>query len=302
MVIQLPIMVRNMLTKREHRMHHYLWHAVRDGWLRFDPVSCNDLKNNGWEPLRPSLNTTGQPIHTNNSGEDFLFMHRQMIIHVNDMLTQIQDPTYPKIEGWNNIPAPGNIDYPVPIWIDAPDSIKNSKTDDFYSNWMKPREDHYTNLSNLAQISLGELGSRLEYSIHNAMHLRWSSKPAEIRPSIDPTNANTIDIKWDNPIYDFLTDTYSSHVNPIFWKLHGWIDNRIEDWKQAHNITGPVPWSVQWDRNMMPHHTVVHAADSMVTIEETSVDDSIGNMLEVAKIIQKTNVFPSFEILDDGLQ
>ncbi|WP_458744801.1 Tat pathway signal protein [Candidatus Nitrosocosmicus sp. T] len=300
MVLQLPVQVKNMLAIREHRIHHYLWHAVRDGWLRFDPTAQNDLRNKGWEPPRPALDSNRRAIHTNGSGEDFLFMHRQMIIHVNSMLSQIQDPSYPAVKGWVAIPSPSDIDYPVPIWADAPPSIQDSKTSDFYDNWMKPREIYYTDPSNLAQITLGELGSRLEYSIHNAMHLRWSSKPLEFRPPIEPTNADTIDVKWDNPSYDFLADTYSSHVNPIFWKLHGWIDDRIEDWKQAHGITGPIPWSVQWNRNMMPHHGIVHATDSMVTIEETSTEDSLTNMLEVAKIVQKTNVFPSFEILDDG--
>ena len=66
------------------------------------------------------------------------------------------------------------------------------------------------------------------------MHMRWSSQPTMHRTDADPTQPDAIiPTAFDDPGYDFLGDTYSSHVNYIFWKLHGWIDNRIEDWKAA---------------------------------------------------------------------
>jgi hypothetical protein len=95
--------------------------------------------------------------------------------------------------------------------------------------------------------TLGELGSRLEFSIHNALHMRWSSQPTMNRPDADPTQPDaTIPTAFDDPSYDFLGDTYSSHVNYIFWKLHGWIDNRIEDWKAANGVTGEPHWVGTW--------------------------------------------------------
>jgi len=36
-----------------------------------------------------------------------------------------------------------------------------------------------------------------------------------------------------------LGDFYSSHVNPVFWRLHGWVDDRIEDWFAAHEAAHP---------------------------------------------------------------
>jgi len=286
-----------MLALREHRMHHFFWHLVRDNWLIFDDDTKNSVRDIGWEPPRPSRDTTGA-IENNNSGEDFLFMHRQMIIHVNNMLSQIGEPSYPKVEGWQAVPAPGDLDYPVPpVWNTVPDSIRSSKTDEYYNNRMVNWEKDYTNLDILRQLTLGELGSKLEYTIHNAMHRRWASMPIGIRP---PTSPDDIDIIWDEPSYDYLADTYSSHVNDIFWKLHGWIDNRIEDWKKAHKITGDVPWSVQWDRNMMPHHNIVHVMNSMSIVEKSS-QQNLGEMAKVTKIIAKTKVFPSFEVFDDDL-
>ena len=39
--------------------------------------------------------------------------------------------------------------------------------------------------------------------------------------------------------YDYLGETFSSHVNPIFWRLHGWVDDRIEDWFKAQESVRP---------------------------------------------------------------
>ena len=71
------------------------------------------------------------------------------------------------------------------------------------------------------------------------MHMRWSSL------TYDPVDGTTpvpggrspdydISTKWDSPNYDYLGDFYSSHVNPVFWRLHGWVDDRIEAWFAAH--------------------------------------------------------------------
>ena len=81
----------------------------------------------------------------------------------------------------------------------------------------------YINPDYFSRITLGEFGAELEFSIHNMMHLRWSSQPRN--KTIDnPTNADTIDFQYDDRSYNYLADTYSSHVIPIFWKLHGWIE------------------------------------------------------------------------------
>ena len=54
-----------------------------------------------------------------------------------------------------------------------------------------------------------------------------------------------IDEKWDDPEYSWMGDFYASQVNPYFWKLHGWIDDRIEDWKTANDVTEMV-WNGTW--------------------------------------------------------
>ncbi len=58
--------------------------------------------------------------------------------------------------------------------------------------------------------------------------------------------------RWFRAENDFLGDPFSSHVNPVFWAFHGWIDDRLNDWYLAHQQAHPgevklrmidgVPW------------------------------------------------------------
>jgi hypothetical protein len=52
-------------------------------------------------------------------------------------------------------------------------------------------------------------------------------------------DAYDTDQKWDAPSNDYLGDFHSSHVNPIFWKLHGWVDDCIGVWQAAHDAAHP---------------------------------------------------------------
>ena len=85
------------------------------------------------------------------------------------------------------------------------------------------------------------MGANLEFDIHNYYHVRWSKSIPQARP--DPTpwyNADAIDPRWDDVSYDWLNDFYSSHVSEVFYKIHGWVDDRIKDWQNANGITNLV--------------------------------------------------------------
>jgi hypothetical protein len=43
--------------------------------------------------------------------------------------------------------------------------------------------------------------------------------------------------KHDDPKRDWLGNPFSAHVNPTFWKLHGWIDDVVVDWLKANDFT-----------------------------------------------------------------
>lgn len=241
----LPRQVINEMAQRRQRFHHYLWHRVRKSWSRLGESERQAIRdiNPGWVPPRASLDAAGRPLRDNDSGEDFLFMHRQMLALVNDILARVNSPDYPRVEGWPRVPPPGDADYPVPEFPDL--GLEEIKSTDYFYQTMLPQERQYTDPDYLRSVTLGQLGSDIESTIHNDMHMRWAAhSPVGYRPST--IIIQTIDRRWDSPAYDYLGDTYSSHVNPIFWKLHGWVDDRIEDWKRAHGVTGEIDWTGTW--------------------------------------------------------
>ena len=114
---------------------------------------------------------------------------------------------------------------------------------------MRNLERQFNESRYLSSLSLGALGNLLEFVIHNQIHNRWSSAPIDPNTGKPPLHSETgkptgresfdFDEKWDNPKYDYLGDFYSSHVNPVFWRLHGWVDDRIEEWFNAHEASHP---------------------------------------------------------------
>ncbi len=222
----LPTQVITTMAARPERMHHMLWHMVRNDWLSFPADLRQKLADMGWEPPRPARTAWEDgylPILTNNSGEDFLYMHRQMIAHVNGILAQVGDPNYPKIEGWMHIPAPDDPDYPVPpAWFDPTDPtaigvLQQVKSDTFYYKRIKMWERMYTDPTFLKGMSLGELGVRPEMTIHNALHNRWSAYPGADRPDADPTQPETIDPQWDDP----ATTTWGTSIPATSTRFSG---------------------------------------------------------------------------------
>lgn len=127
--------------------------------------------------------------------------------------------------------------------------IARVKTDTFYYEHLKPWEELLTNPAFLKKITLGQLGSYIEFTVHNWVHVRWSDiTPLGFKPDPKPPySEDSIDKKWDDVSYDWMADTYSSHVHPLFWKLHGWVDARVEDWKSAHDIQN-IRWKGTWER------------------------------------------------------
>jgi hypothetical protein len=102
---------------------------------------------------------------------------------------------------------------------------------------------------------LGELGARIEYGIHNAMHERFGGWPTVGHPRGNRTDAlNRPTSKWNNPGYDTLLDSYSAHVHPWFWKIHGWVDSCLAKWERLNDC------QLMWDTWMggMPHHDHGH--------------------------------------------
>jgi hypothetical protein len=307
----LPTEVATMMAKREHRMHHWLWHEVRNSWNRYPRDIQRRIDALGWRPPRPVMDGSNNPDLKNDSGEDFLYMHRQMIADVNRILSEVGDPNYRRVQGWMMPPPPGDRSYPVPpAWFDPEGqgpgqtpiaSLERTKSDVFYQKRFQSWQRAFRDPTVLRTMSLGALGVMIEITIHNAMHLRWAAFPGSVRPDplqktgdIDPTGGDVIPTEWDDPQYDFLADTYSSHVNPIFWKLHGWIDDRIEDWKIANGVFGNDFWKGTWV-GKMPEHGQGQGATVHGMLENPDVAVRHGTELQqVAQLVAQAGVSHTF--------
>lgn len=245
-IIPLEKSVVDMLGSKKHRLQHTTWHSVRDEWEKLSTTSQKAIEDLNWKPDRPSLDANDRPLQNNNSGEDFLFMHRQMILMVNEIRTK---------EGktdslsWPNLPSPRQANHKSGFAVPgfepytsndiANRATANIKSDDYFFNRFRIWEEKFKDPGYLASLTLGQLGSLLEWSIHNSMHMRWATTPQNPETGAilnDETSRKRSEIggKWDKPEYDWLGETYSAHVNPVFWRLHGWVDDRIDDWLNSH--------------------------------------------------------------------
>lgn len=241
------------------RLQHELWHFVRAVWgnPRFPEEGRQALRSLGWDLPgdRAPFSADGKLLLDNFSGEDFLFMHRQMISMTDQLLSSVGEPP---ITRWAKVPPPDSREFPVPpAWNYNNPAQSNDfnagtsqflvevKSDEYFERTMSVREAFFTNPANLRHLSLGALGNLVEMTMHNMMHMRWSEDPGGYRPIVNLENPTGGDSRWDNPSYDYLGDTYSSHVNPHFWHLHGWIDTLIETWAKANSVE-KIKWTGTW--------------------------------------------------------
>ncbi len=303
-----------MLGSEYHRLHHTVWHTLRGDWPGLRDEVREQIGALGWYLDRPPLTANNALVLGNGAGEDFLFMHRRMIGMVRDKYAEADRPMIP---GWQDLPAayspqfayveaddpenPGKKLYryapelsgfEVPVANDQDaDSTKFLKTAAYFGSVMRPLSMMFRSPRFLASLTLGDLGNMIEFGIHNQMHMRWSQlpvDPATGSPAVrDPYDVDPA--KWAVPTYDYLGDFYSSHVHPLFWRLHGWVDDRINDWFAAHEAAHPGqiergelkgvdwfrpgpwvyvadPWDKMLDHAAM-HHAGHHDDDEMAEIE-----------------------------------
>jgi hypothetical protein len=117
----------------------------------------------------------------------------------------------------------------------------NAKAPAMTDEWRATVAARFENDAWLRTVSLDQLGSEIENGIHNWMHMHWAAAPwsgAEATP--------------DDPRNDYLGSTYSSHVNKVFWKLHGWIDARIDQWAHANQTAANL--TAGWSGPAHMHH------------------------------------------------
>jgi hypothetical protein len=258
------------LVSPEHRLFHQLWHATRDKWHRLPEDKREALRGIGWQPgpRDQERDARGPKKDRNGSGIDFFFMHRHMLGTARSM----QD-----LPSWQHFPLPqpellrdrlgfaryfDNYDGGSlpPAWLADDDDdysqwVSDIKAGETYHSNFQVWESQYRNPRYLANLTLGQFGSEIELGLHDWLHMRWASVPrdpssgAPVPMARDPADFSP---RWYQPENDFLGDPFSSHVSPVFWRFHGWIDDRLEDWFRAHERFHPgelkrlevngVPW------------------------------------------------------------
>ncbi|ETV26757.1 protein PvdP [Pseudomonas aeruginosa BWHPSA043] len=245
------------LISPQHRLFHQLWHASRDKWHRLSEKQRNALRGVGWQPgpLDRERDARGRHKDRNASGIDFFFMHRHMLHTARSM----QD-----LPSWRRLPLPGvplahdrvgflrYFDNPdgcsvPPAWVAVDDDeytewLRGLKSDEGYHANFLVWESQYQDPEYLAKLTLGQFGSEMELGMHDWLHMRWASvtrDPSNGAPVMSDRVPSDFSPRWFRPENDFLGDPFSSHVNPVFWSFHGWIDDRIEDWYRAHERFHP---------------------------------------------------------------
>ncbi|WP_426116445.1 PvdJ/PvdD/PvdP-like protein [Pseudomonas sp. DSP3-2-2] len=244
-------------TAPENRLYHQLWHASRDLWHELSETRRNALRGLGWQPgpLGAERHARGRNMDRNGSGVDFFYMHRHM-------LTIARPLNAPP--AWRHFPLPQpaadqdwagfaryfeNVDgcSVPPTWLTPSDEkftegvelIKSPET--FHTNFQM-WDSRYRDADYLSRVTLGQFGTELELGLHDWLHIRWASIPRDpVNGSPVPAGREPADFshRWFTPEYDCLVDSFSSHVNPLFWCFHGWIDERLEDWFDAHQRVHP---------------------------------------------------------------
>lgn len=258
------------LIAPEHRLFHQLWHASRDKWHTLPEDKRNALRGIGWQPgpRDQERDARGVRKDRNGSGIDFFFMHRHMLATARTLQDLPSWPCFPLPQPELERDRVGFARYfdnhdgfaLPPPWSAAGDDaftrwISDIKQPDTFHGNFRVWEARYSDSRYLSGLTLGQFGSEIELGLHDWLHMRWASVPR------DPSNGAPVPLarelddfapRWYVAENDFLGDPFSSHVNPVFWYFHGWIDDRIEDWFRAHERFHPgevtrlqvngVPW------------------------------------------------------------
>jgi hypothetical protein len=245
------------LVTPQHRLAHQLWHTVRDKWHLIGEDRRQALRGLGWQPgpRDSERDSRGRYKDSNGSGVDFLYMHRFMLGEAARLggpgpwqffpqprpaveTDRVAFIRYFENQDGRSIP---------PTWLAPGDETYSQgmatiKSREVYDGNFQVWESRYRDPEYLAKMTLGQFGSELELSLHDWLHMCWASvarAPEGGQPMPMARQPTDFAEGWFGPGNDFLGDPFSSHVHPLFWGFHGWIDARIDDWRAAHDLFHP---------------------------------------------------------------
>jgi hypothetical protein len=262
-----------MLADRVHRLRHTVWHTLRGDWhsAKMTDSDRSRLRKLGWYLTDPPMRADGTLDLSNGAGEDFLYMHRRMIRMLHQIYDRAGKP---RPSSWARLPpanapqlaykeAASSMNPALRTYVyDADNSgfmvppptaafleqlrdpqtgnvnpfFRFNKTARGLANLMQNMAASLRNPRVVSQLTLGAYGNLIEFTVHNWMHMRWASTlPRDGASGIALVRGDyDVDPKWDVSENDYLGDFHSSHVNPVFWRLHSWVDDCISIWQAAH--------------------------------------------------------------------
>jgi hypothetical protein len=227
--------INSVIAARSHRLQHALWHATRSGLTDDEKTHVIGAFGPSWgevHDLCPEPTADPSDHGYNPAGEDFLFMHRQMVTMLR---AQFIANHLPCISGWTHVPT-------TTEWA-LPDSDTSGPKSDAALAQLTTWDSTFQNPKWLKSISLSQLGWALEFTIHNNLHMRYATtNPPAGFPGVAQTGGAPIpydgnfpaDWQYDKPAYNWLADPYGAAVNPTFWKIHGYVDHLIDLWLSAN--------------------------------------------------------------------
>jgi len=238
--------IENTMAEHGHRLHHLLWHATRNGWAELAEGERRAVQTLSSEWGRNA------PLCEKNSaaGEEFLLMHHEMI---DTLRVRLAERGLPCIRAWERIPNADDPNWPIPPG-ESGDSSKSAEVGRLLAKWGAT----FIDPAYLKSHSLSEIGYLLEFSIHNNLHMRWATLPRngdDYSPfGAGPVTAESLSAPtpYDAPEFNWLGNPFSAHVNPVFWKLHGWVDAVVAAWLKENDYAtiardcGRTPKCYRW--------------------------------------------------------
>ena len=157
---------------------------VPTGWAaraeaRLTPIAATPVEMVTTAP-HPARDSAGELIRGKGAGKDFLYMHRQMVLHVNEMLNDLGQPA---ISAWVSPPRFDDKAFPPAMDYRLPDSMYRSKDDKVWTEMIASSAEALRP-ENLRRVTIDELGTDIEYGIHAGMHERFGaySTSGKLRP------------------------------------------------------------------------------------------------------------------------
>jgi hypothetical protein len=249
---QVAVLRRDWAAGNE-RLYNALWTGVRSQWNTFTAAEGTLLGQLGWGlDGNPTVRATviapcpRSPVNyapgdaTNRAGEQFLRINHEQLQRLNARLSAEaqKDPEVTCVTGWEAMPDPENHHYPVPDLDLHRDGDPDDPKSDFAFDQMRQWERFLTDPRELARFSLSQVGFMAELTIHNWMHMRWARPPEAADQRLSPVALALMGkeppaeaVRQEN---DNLGHPFSAQANPIYWKIHAWLDNLIVHWLRAH--------------------------------------------------------------------